>query len=380
MNPSPSVLPATSATHPHTASRRIHLCPEADPATRHPPEESTPCFVDSLDLHFEPGPPPAPWPSPLAFSALLYEVDAPFAEVSFAKSISADLPVTHAMRRADATTRLALPRQRRHNRQRRSRARAATPWTAKALLGLLTVGLAWMITELIAPTATPAAVVPAPAELPPAPTPPLPQPAHPVREQPAGPLTLRSETTRLRRSTYEETRRLRREITSLREEVDTLTLPFREDVLSATVRTVVPPDNVLVMGGYRRADGSHEFTFVTPEIASDGQNRGLIRLSAQVALIPQTAIAGLGMQTLATGVRNTLQHGETWSQADASETLRAPAVQVIGQPSIAADNHSPFELSLGHDENNRYQLQGRASIADDGRSVILESTVVRREP
>jgi len=182
---------------------------------------------------------------------------------------------------------------------------------------------------------------------------------------------------RARPSSEQTVREQRRRIEALTEENLRLSLPFREDVLSSSVRALVPEGQTLVTGGYITADGRHEFTFITPSVSEEGGDPR-IRLDSQVVALDYPSAESLGMQTLTTQVRNSMQHAETWQARDVAGTLDAAGNGILSSPVVEAEPDRPFRVELSRPDGTGYELSGRASLADGG-GVIVEASVVRRE-
>lgn len=172
----------------------------------------------------------------------------------------------------------------------------------------------------------------------------------------------------------------RRAIERMSLEHEQLTLPFRENALSSVVKTVVPPGDSLVMGGYPLADGRHEFTFVTPRTLGPGDGGPAVMLETRVVAVAADDLAALGMDTLASRVRNSLQHAETWQSGDVAQTLADEWAETLAAPALTASGGGSFEWSLGEGPDPSFRIEGRAEAMADGSGTLVEAAVVRREP
>lgn len=172
----------------------------------------------------------------------------------------------------------------------------------------------------------------------------------------------------------------RRAVERLRVEHEQLTLPFREDALSSVVKTVVPPGDALVMGGYPTADGRHEFTFLTPRTLGADEGGPAVLLEARVVALSPDEVAALGMDTLASPVRNSLQHAETWNETDVRQTLEGDGLDTIASPALSSVPGEGFAWKLEDGAGGLLTIEGRAEALSDGTGTLVEAAVVRREP
>lgn len=167
--------------------------------------------------------------------------------------------------------------------------------------------------------------------------------------------------------------RLRRELEVTQSELDQISRPLHEEMLSSTVNASIRPGETLVTGGYMTADGRYEMTFLTPKIITqDGNER--VELKSQVISIDGEFAKTHGMETLATNARNTLQHAEAWEQSDATKIITAArndgGATLTSSPSITSALGQPFEISMGASGGIRYSLGGSVDLSPDGNFAV----------
>jgi hypothetical protein len=139
---------------------------------------------------------------------------------------------------------------------------------------------------------------------------------------------------------------LRRELKTAKAELENLSRPLAQDILSSTVNAEISPGETLVTGGYKTADGNYEFTFLTPRSVtlSDGSER--IEIKSRVLSVGPEVVQENGLDSLATNARHTLQHAEAWKQDDTDVTLssmtKAEGMRITTFPTILASPSTSF--------------------------------------
>ena len=181
----------------------------------------------------------------------------------------------------------------------------------------------------------------------------------------------------LPRTESEATKRLRGELAEV-------TLPMREDVSSSLVETDLQEGETLVAGGYKTANGRHLFTFLSPKQLPDGS----VKISSQVIEMSPDAAAQRGLDSLATNARNTLQHAETWDDAEVEKTLSqenadAPIDRVSMPTVIVRPDGTEFSVMIGQTaadgQNIGYELKGSVKPGPDGKGFRIRSHIIQRE-
>lgn len=128
---------------------------------------------------------------------------------------------------------------------------------------------------------------------------------------------------------------------------------FAEGVSSSTVRAQIGADETLVTGGFIDGDGNHRFTFVTPikEVSDTGEE--LIKVASSSISVPSELIVEHGLDSLATQVRNTQQHAETWGTEEfrsVLDRLSEAGIDVVDRPVIFTRPGSRFSIETGTEE------------------------------
>ena len=114
----------------------------------------------------------------------------------------------------------------------------------------------------------------------------------------------------------EDMNKLRRELETARVQLEKITRPFGQNVLSSTVNAEITPSETLVTGGYRTADGNYELTLITPRSVTLEDGSEGIEVGCKILSVGSEFVEAQGLETLATNAKNTLQHAEAWTQDD----------------------------------------------------------------
>jgi len=152
-----------------------------------------------------------------------------------------------------------------------------------------------------------------------------------------------------------ELEKTRKKLKALEAELADITRPMRKNVSSSTVSATLNYGETLVTGGFQESDGSYSFTFLTAEPVelADGQQTN--RFMYKRLSLSKESMEQVGLDTLATNARNTLQHAEIWSASDVEKTLTEFASNsetsmnsVINQmPSVIIDAQSKATIQVG---------------------------------
>lgn len=172
----------------------------------------------------------------------------------------------------------------------------------------------------------------------------------------------------------EEIKNLRRELEATKAELEKITRPLGQDVLSSTVNAEIRPSETLVTGGYRTADGNYELTFLTPRgvILEDGREG--FEVNAQVLSVGPEFVEAHGMGALATNARNTLQHAEAWMQDDVARTFSAArdaeGVAVLSSPKVITLPSTSFTVGIGETDGAQFSFEGAVARSANGNFAI----------
>ena len=153
------------------------------------------------------------------------------------------------------------------------------------------------------------------------------------------------------RTKNREADHLRRELKNANVQLEKLSGPLNKEMFSSTVNVEIAAGETLVTGGYKRADGHHELTFMTPTTITLEDGSEGIRLTPRVLSIDPEFAKANGLGTLATNARNTLQHAEAWNQKELTSILRAASqhgdANIMAAPTMLSKPSMPVTLSMG---------------------------------
>lgn len=187
-------------------------------------------------------------------------------------------------------------------------------------------------------------------------------------------------TSNRTRSERDDIERLRRELKSATAQLERITRPLGQDVLSSTVNAEINPGETLVTGGYMTADGNYELTLLTPRSIVLDDGREAIEIGANILSVGSAFAEAHGLETLTTNARNTLQHVESWMHDDVTETLRAAndaeGVALISSPKVVALSSTSFTVSIGEVDGAQFSIEGSATKNPSG-SFSIQSRVER---
>lgn len=178
----------------------------------------------------------------------------------------------------------------------------------------------------------------------------------------------------------EEIKSLRRELETTRAQLEKITRPLQQDVLSSTVNAEINPGETLVTGGYKTADGNYELTLLTPRSVTLEDGREAIEVDGKVLSVGSEFAEAHGLETLATNAKNTLQHAEAWKQDDVAKTFAAgrdaEGVGMMSAPKVTVLPSTPFTLSIGEKNGAQFSIEGTVARSPNG-SYAIQSRIER---
>jgi hypothetical protein len=166
----------------------------------------------------------------------------------------------------------------------------------------------------------------------------------------------------------------------LQEQVEELTKPFEEKILSSTLKTTVGKGEILVTGGYQNADGNFQYAMVEPVMEQLPDGRKVIRIKSLQYSMPPEVMKEFGLDTLSTNARNTLQHGEIWS-ADELRSLNEKiantrGVDLMTSPQVTVLPGKKAEVMIG-----AYKMSTTPGFSEDGSGFDIELRIEQpRDP
>lgn len=153
----------------------------------------------------------------------------------------------------------------------------------------------------------------------------------------------------------------------------TLSRPLYANVLSSTINAAVAHGETLVTGGYLAQDGHYHFTFITPESVALDDGRSAVTLNTRVMALSEAGVTVTGMETLATQVRNTLQHGEAWSAEEVTAAINVLAgtaeQSLLAMPSVVTLPGHEARIQI---DGSGFELNARPDLLDDGSGYLLQ--------
>lgn len=160
----------------------------------------------------------------------------------------------------------------------------------------------------------------------------------------------------------------------LQEELDEVLKPLREDILSSTLRTTIRQGEVLVTGGYQKADGRYQFAVVEPTLETLPTGETAIHLSTRHFSMGTDAMLAVGLDSLQTTAGNTLQHGEAWESGEmekvTQELLAYNDVDLLTAPKALVVPGEQVEVMVGD-----YKMRTTPDITEDGSGFDIELRV-----
>lgn len=134
------------------------------------------------------------------------------------------------------------------------------------------------------------------------------------------------------------------------EQLEELRRPMTADILSSALRADMKSGEVVVTGGYKLPNGRRLYAFAQPVIQQvDGKEQ--VKIESRFLSVTDAAGTAVGLDTIATNVANTLQHGEVWvadEQASVLAKLNAsPEADLVTSPSISVLPGSSGAIQIG---------------------------------
>jgi hypothetical protein len=124
----------------------------------------------------------------------------------------------------------------------------------------------------------------------------------------------------------------------------------KQDMVSSMFKAEVSESQSVVTGGHLTSDGKHLFTFITPKRVKLANGTEVVQIGIKSIATPPELAQQQGLESLATGARNTLQHAETWENQDVTSTLqklRQFSTDILTCPSVTCAPGEKFNLSIG---------------------------------
>jgi len=170
---------------------------------------------------------------------------------------------------------------------------------------------------------------------------------------------------------------------SVEEQLQEISAPLAGDMASTMFHADVKEGQSVVTGGYRTADGRNQFTILKPSLIRGPNGATQIQIDSKLIAVSQDDTARTGLTTLATNAKNTLQHAESWEEADVSSTMEkirdSTTSEYLGEPKVVVEPGQKFTIGMTSDEHDSYTLAGTAELSPTGSGVVLKARIQQTE-
>ncbi len=172
----------------------------------------------------------------------------------------------------------------------------------------------------------------------------------------------------------EEVKVLRRELETVKAQLEKISRPLGQDVLSSTVNCEIIPGETLLTGGYMTADGNYELTFLTPRSVTLKDGSEGFEVKCIIFSVGSDFVEAHGLEKFATNAKNTLQHGEAWKQDEVIKTFQAASktdgAGVLSTPTVTGRASTPFTLSFGGAGVAQFTIEATVARSSNGNFAI----------
>jgi len=154
-----------------------------------------------------------------------------------------------------------------------------------------------------------------------------------------------------------------------------------QDIVSSMFKAEVSESQSVVTGGHLTADGKHLFTFITPKRVKLANGTEVVQIGIKSIATPPEVTQQQGLESLATGARNTLQHAETWENQDVTSTLQklsqTHGTDLLTCPSVTCAPGEKFDLSIGSEA--QYSVAATVDFSANGPGFIIKARVEQQD-
>ncbi len=132
--------------------------------------------------------------------------------------------------------------------------------------------------------------------------------------------------------------------------LEELRRPMMTDMMSSALRAELKSGEVVVTGGYKLSNGKRLYAFAQPVIEQvDGKD--VVKIESRFISLTDDAGKSVGLNSIATDVANTLQHGEVWVADEQTSVLTklnaSPDADLLTSPSITVRPGSSGAIEMG---------------------------------
>lgn len=119
------------------------------------------------------------------------------------------------------------------------------------------------------------------------------------------------------------------------------------DLIRSQVRAVVPAGHSMVTGGHRLADGSREFTVITPKWMETAGGAEMIEMEVEMLRLDAAGVTAAGLDTLATEDRKSEQNAEVWTPEELARTMKdVDQTALQSKPRVVTTPGSPARITV----------------------------------
>lgn len=139
------------------------------------------------------------------------------------------------------------------------------------------------------------------------------------------------------------------------------------EVIRSQVRALVPAGHSMVAGGHLLADGSREFTVITPKWMELPGGSKQIEMEVELLTLDEAGVKSAGLDTLLTGERKSEQNAEVWTPEELARTMKdIDQAALDSKPRIVTSPGSPAKITLGTAGKASFELGLSANGTADG--------------
>jgi hypothetical protein len=186
-------------------------------------------------------------------------------------------------------------------------------------------------------------------------------------------------TRPLRREEDRQAQARQEKLDEVEKELKEISEPLAEDMASTMFNADVKTGQSVVTGGYQAADGKNRFTILKPIMIQSADGRQQIQISSKMIAVSSEDTTSTGLNTLATNAKNTLQHAETWEEADVSSTMEkirsSQSSNFMAAPNVIVNPGEKFSMKMFRDSERTYTLEGTAEVSPNGSGVVLKARI-----
>ena len=138
-------------------------------------------------------------------------------------------------------------------------------------------------------------------------------------------------------------------------------------LIRSQVRAVVPAGHSMVTGGHRLADGSREFTVITPKWMETAGGAEMIEMEVETLQLDAAGVTAAGLDTLATEDRKSEQNAEVWTPEELARTMKdVDQTALQSKPRVVTTPGSPARITVASQSGAQFELGLSATGSAEG--------------